>query len=202
MLAWPARAGYFEDRFYLFMDCCGESRRLRRSREICSGGARWFWLLSTRRERWRAGNLQLPHQDDGAVERIRRCGALKVVETGWMAVGLQSLAFEWASRPFRGSHGRDSQPTFGGNKVQSFITQAGSRPAWLQGTSKKAKSHRCSIARSVAKNGSPLSLERNGQFFSKRSSVNHLFIFQVLGPLLHCTEGAASASRIQSKQMP
>ncbi len=56
-------------------------------------------------------------KDLGAVERIRRRGALNVAETSWMIVGLQRLVFAWTSRLCRCCHGRDDQPTFCGNKV-------------------------------------------------------------------------------------
>jgi muramidase (phage lysozyme) len=110
------------DRFTNFSD---HPRRLRCSGGLCSDAAGRYQFLSTTWDGLGLPDFQPAQQDRGAIELIRRRGALRLVEAGRITDALQSLSFEWASLPFSGNQGRYGQPSFPIDQVRRFFTQAG-----------------------------------------------------------------------------
>lgn len=111
--------------FDTFTDFSDHPRRLRCSGGLCSDAAGRHQFLSTTWDMMRLPGFQPAQQDRGAIELIRRRGALKLVEAGRITDALQSLSFEWASLPFRGCEGRFGQPAYCIDEVRRFFTQAG-----------------------------------------------------------------------------
>ena len=111
--------------FDTFTDFSDHPRRIRCSGGLCSDAAGRYQFLSTTWDMLGFPNFQPAQQDRGAIELIKKRGALNLVEAGRITDALQSLSFEWASLPFRGCEGRYGQPSFCIDEVKRFFTQAG-----------------------------------------------------------------------------
>ena len=84
------------DRFAGFSD---HPRRIRCSGSLCPDAAGRYQFLSTTSDGLRLPGFQPAQQGLGAIELIRRRGALRLVEAGRITDALQSLSSDWASLP-------------------------------------------------------------------------------------------------------
>jgi len=115
--------------FDTFTDFSDHPRRIRCSGGLCSDAAGRYQFLSTTWDGIAAqiglNDFSPANQDRGAVELIRRRGALNLVEAGKIRQALDPLSFEWASFPDSNGFGRYGQPSFGVSDIENLFVQAG-----------------------------------------------------------------------------